>query len=342
VINAAGSQLLFSTYLGGSGDDIAKGMATDGAGNVYLTGQSYSTDFPVTKSAFQTSNLAEVGVNAGTNAFVAKVNIGAVSSTTATTTALTSSANPAAPGASVTFTATVKASTGTAVPAGSVVFSVDGVSKATVTLAAGVAKFSTSTLAAGTHTVKASYNGNTTFGASSGTLSETIKAAAAAPKFTPAPGLYAPNQIVKLATATAGATIYYTTTGATPTTASLKYTTAGIKLTKTTTIKAIAVKTGLANSPLTSGIFTIKPAAPKPTLTPGAETFHGSVNVKLKDTATTGLILYYTTNGAAPTTASAKYTSAGITLTKTTTIKAMALATGYSKSAVASATYTSN
>src|SRR5208283_5153529 len=75
-LNAAGNGLLFSSYLGGSGADIENAMTTDGAGNVYITGQSYSTDFPVTKSAFQTDNLAATGANAGTNAFVAKVSIG--------------------------------------------------------------------------------------------------------------------------------------------------------------------------------------------------------------------------------------------------------------------------
>src|SRR5579863_8052823 len=154
-INAAGNGLLFSSYLGGSGADFANGMTADGAGNVYITGQSYSTDFPVTKGAYQTSNLAATSSSAGTNAFVAKVSICTAASTTATTTKVAASANPAAPGVSVTFTATVTANTGTAAPTGAVVFSVDGVSKATITLAAGVAKFSTSTLAAGTHTVKA-------------------------------------------------------------------------------------------------------------------------------------------------------------------------------------------
>jgi len=49
--------------------------------------------------------------------------------------------------------------------------------------------------------------------------------------------------------------------------------------------------------------------------------------------------VYYTTNGTTPTTSSAKYTSAGIIVSATETIKAIALAPGYSQSAVASATY---
>ena len=45
-INAAGSELVYSSYLGGSENDAARGVAVDGSGNVYLAGSSGSTDFP--------------------------------------------------------------------------------------------------------------------------------------------------------------------------------------------------------------------------------------------------------------------------------------------------------
>ena len=46
-INAAGSALVYSSYVGGSENDSARGVAVDSSGNVYLAGSSGSTDFPV-------------------------------------------------------------------------------------------------------------------------------------------------------------------------------------------------------------------------------------------------------------------------------------------------------
>ena len=64
-LNPSGSQLLYSTYLGGSGDEKGKGIAVDGTGKAYVTGYTSSTAFPTTAGAYITS---------GNGAFAAKLN----------------------------------------------------------------------------------------------------------------------------------------------------------------------------------------------------------------------------------------------------------------------------
>ena len=79
-----------------------------------------------------------------------------------------------------------------------------------------------------------------------------------------------------------------------------------------------------------------------PSLSPNGGTFaSGPVVVTVTDTdsALTGFAMYYTTDGTTPTTGSTPYT-VPISLSVTTTLKVLAVATGYANSAIASATYT--
>jgi hypothetical protein len=48
--------VVYSTYLGGSGEARVIGIAVDGAGDAYVIGYTTSTDFPTTAGAFQTTN----------------------------------------------------------------------------------------------------------------------------------------------------------------------------------------------------------------------------------------------------------------------------------------------
>ena len=72
------AQLVYSTYIGGTGGfevrlgDCGMGIAVDASGNVFIDGATYSSDFPTTSNAFQsTNNVAPVG---GATAYVAELN----------------------------------------------------------------------------------------------------------------------------------------------------------------------------------------------------------------------------------------------------------------------------
>ena len=67
-LNAAGTALIYSTYLGGNGFDNVLGIATDGSGNAYVTGVTGYGNFPTTAGAYQT------GSGGGYDAFVTKLN----------------------------------------------------------------------------------------------------------------------------------------------------------------------------------------------------------------------------------------------------------------------------
>ena len=338
LVNAAGSGLLFSTYLGGTEPDYGNALVTDGAGNVYIAGTAYSTDFPVTKGAYQTQNLA--APNNGTTVFAAKLNLSVLTGSRPSKTALTSNANPGTPKAAVLFTAKVSAVTGLTVPTGQVVFSVNGVTVSTSDLnSSGGSAISLTISKTGSYSIKAAYGGDANFAPSAAGLTEVIRMpVAAAPRFSPSAGPYSPGVLVTLSDATKGAAIHYTTNGKAPIATSTRFT-GPIKIMKTTTIRAIAVESGYTNSAVASATYTIKLPAPAPVFSPAAGSYKLPVTVKITDKATAGLAIYYTTNGTAPTLTSTRYTSAGIKVARPETIKAIAVATGYSKSAVASAAY---
>ncbi len=75
---ATGAQLIYSTYLGGSSDEVGNAIAVDSGANAYVTGSTTSTDFSLTTSTgcplpssvvpFQSANAG------GTDAFLAKIN----------------------------------------------------------------------------------------------------------------------------------------------------------------------------------------------------------------------------------------------------------------------------
>ncbi len=68
-LNAAGSRLTYSTYLGGGADiDSPRGIAVNGAGNAFVVGETPSSDFPTTAGAFDRTRSGQIDM------FVTKLN----------------------------------------------------------------------------------------------------------------------------------------------------------------------------------------------------------------------------------------------------------------------------
>jgi hypothetical protein len=67
-LNPTGTALIYSTFLGGNNHDEAYGIAVDNAGNVYVAGQTLSTNFPTTLGAYDTT------ANGGIDTFISKLN----------------------------------------------------------------------------------------------------------------------------------------------------------------------------------------------------------------------------------------------------------------------------
>jgi hypothetical protein len=137
---------------------------------------------------------------------------------------------------------------------------------------------------------------------------------------------------------TPGALLYCTTDGSKPTASSAQCP-EPITVSKSETITAIAIAPGYTPSSSAAATYTINlqnAATPTFSLAPGLYT--SVEQVQISD-ATSGAVIYYTVDGSTPSASSTPYT-APVTIAASETIKAIAVASGYSDSAVASATYT--
>jgi hypothetical protein len=160
---------------------------------------------------------------------------------------------------------------------------------------------------------------------------------APAPTFSIPNGIYAAGQQVTLKDSLPG-TIYYTTNGITPSTASTIYAGA-ITLTATTAIQAIEVAPGFANSVVAVGVFSIAPRAATPTIIPGTGPEFAPLTVTILD-ANPGATIYYTTDSSIPTTSSTQYTGPfTIGSIGSTVVRAIATAPGFALSNYATASY---
>ena len=132
-------------------------------------------------------------------------------------------------------------------------------------------------------------------------------------------GLFNTNQSLVLAANEAGASIYYTLDGSTPTASSTKYTTP-IAITATTTVKFFAVDTAGNNEAVQTQVYTIDKVAPTTSCNRANDASiltTEDITLNANEAATT----YYTTNGSTPTTSSTQYAGAFQLAAGTYTIK---------------------
>lgn len=162
---------------------------------------------------------------------------------------------------------------------------------------------------------------------------------AVSPTFNPPAGSYAGSISVTITTSTPGASIYYTTDGTAPSTASTLYT-GPVALSVTTTLKAIAVTAGLIQSDDSSAAYVLSSQTAPPNFTPSPGTYVSAQSVTLTDD-TTGATIYYTTDNSTPTHSSAVY-SAAIPVASSKTIRAIASAPSLSDSGVVSGVFNIN
>ena len=163
-----------------------------------------------------------------------------------------------------------------------------------------------------------STSGWATYGSGTGSVPQLYKKVitnqVAKPSFSVAEGTYYESQSITLSCATDGATIYYTTDGSTPSASNGTAYSTAISVSTTTTIKAIAVKSGMADSDIATATYTIEqPYNTIPALFAAATaveqdvrvTFNNWVvsgvstngkNVYVTDNTGNGFIIYFTSD----------------------------------------------
>ncbi len=182
------------------------------------------------------------------------------------------------------------------------------------------------------------------------TLNNTTPSKVATPVISPATGTYSSQQTVSISCSTQGAQIYVTTNGNNPvvgTTFTRLYT-GPFQVLQSTTVRAIGVLSGAANSNLATSFITISSPGivANPTVSPNGGSHNGSVTVTLS-TSPSDAQIYYTTNGNTPLLSpfpnsfTRLYTGPFI-LTASATVRAIGVKAGLSNSGVAAVNFTIN
>jgi LruC domain-containing protein len=168
--------------------------------------------------------------------------------------------------------------------------------------------------------------------------SYTILSPTEPPIFSPLPGTYSMPQSVSISSATIGATIRYTTDGTTPSQSIGTVYSSAVPISATSTLKAIAYKTGNSDSNITSGLYTILFVTESPIFSPAAGTYDSPQNVAITS-ATTDATIRYTTDGSTPSSTSGSIYSSPIQMNTSGTLKAIAYKSGILDSPVNAGNY---
>jgi hypothetical protein len=171
--------------------------------------------------------------------------------------------------------------------------------------------------------------------------------AVAAPLFAPNGGTVTSTEGITLTDAVTAAAMYYTTDGSVPSpgVGTTKLYGGAFTLASSATVNAIATYTGYANSPVSSAAFTVASGqiVATPTLSPNGGKVSANQAISISD-ATTGALIYYTVDGSIPSPGvgtTAPYTGTfSLGQNPPTTVKAIAVAAGYTNSALKSVTFT--
>jgi hypothetical protein len=290
------SALAVGDFITGGGLGVA--VANSGAvgGSVTVLNQQTTQTATATATGISPAGSGAHLVEAsypGDSNYAASVSGTTSLSAQALSTTLTLTPNPTSStvGQQVLLTATLTpfSSGGNSTNGESVTFHSGSTSLGTGTLSSGVATLNTTALPTGTDSLTAKFGGDANFNASTSTAVNFVVSAtapAAAPTFSVQTGTFASTQSVTITDATAGATIYYTTNGTTPTTSSTMYTVA-ISVPATETIEAIATATGYTNSAVAPADYIIVAAAPGYTLS----TSPSSLTIKSGSTGSTVITL---------------------------------------------------
>jgi hypothetical protein len=263
--------------------------------------------------------------------------------------------NPSVYEEPVTLSATVTSSSGAPPNGESVTFMSGAAALGTAQLTSGAASLTTTALQVGSDSITAVYAGDTDFSGSTSTaVTQVVGEASTSTTLTSSQNPSNSGQSVTFKATVAGqfsgiatGTVTFSNGSTNLGTATLSGGAASLAITSlpvgVDSIEASysgdANFTASSSSVLTQVVNALAPAA-TPTFSVPAGTYTAAQTVTISD-ATTGATIYYTTNGNPPTTGSSAYNQP-VTVSSSETLEAIATASGYSTSAVASAAYVIN